>query len=409
MGGGSIRSALLPGGDLVTAVLDRTVMVLADRGGASNLIGDRWADVAAAHAMTWPGQDRPNPADPAAPLLVERVSRLDDIPQVAASASRQGLQNPDLLLFGTCEAEATIQAADAKFSVETARSKQVSPAVVEGLYTLGDVLTPHLGDAFYDLGHTRLIPGVFLVPDFILTHLMLERRKGIVRTTVHWSEVVLVPVSAGEFFGPMEGAGVMRLLADVDQIGLPVDESLLAALYYMRLARAAVGCWLDATKPLLAFQDRPEVDIKAVAVEAEARRVGARSAFQVIQRWNDDVDVVRNQRAAVDQVANLPISGRDLRAQIVKLAAANGQEPPSSNQVRRRLGAWYRRELRERVGPLLPPVDDLPAALMEVERAGAAIEPGLPAELERIVAELGQRANGRPTPVAVAEPAQSTT
>lgn len=391
VGAGSIRSELLPGGDLVAAVLDRTVMSLADRGGASNLIGDRWADVAAAYAMTWPGQSRPNPENSSSPFLIERVARLDDIPQVAAAASRQGLQNPDLLIFGTANSEATIQAADAKFSVETARSKQVSPAVVEGLFTLGETLTSNLGDDVDGLEDSRIIPGVFLVPDFILTHLMMERRQGIVRTTVRWSEVVLVPVSAREFFGPMEGSEIMRLLADVDQIPASVDESLLAGLYYMRLARAAVGCWLDATKPLLAFQDRPDVDIAAVAAEAQQRRAGARSAFDLIVQWNDDVDVIRNQRSAVDHVAQLPITGKDLRTEIIRLASANDQVPPSSNQVRRRLGAWYRRELRERVGPLLPPIDDLPAALIEVGKAGAAIEPGLPAELERIVADLGAR------------------
>ena len=43
------RSPLLPGGDLVSALFDREVMGFADRGGASNLVGDRWADIAAAH------------------------------------------------------------------------------------------------------------------------------------------------------------------------------------------------------------------------------------------------------------------------------------------------------------------------------------------------------------------------
>ena len=35
---------------MVSALFDREVMGLADRGGASNLIGDRWADIA---ADTW--------------------------------------------------------------------------------------------------------------------------------------------------------------------------------------------------------------------------------------------------------------------------------------------------------------------------------------------------------------------
>ncbi|HEU5431227.1 MAG TPA: hypothetical protein VFU81_06175, partial [Thermomicrobiales bacterium] len=41
-----------------------------------------------------------------------------------------------------------------------------------------------------------------------------------------------------------------------------------------------------------------------------------------------------------------------------------------------------------RVGPLPPPVPNLPAALREVAAAGAAIAPALPAEAERIVAAL---------------------
>lgn len=384
-----VRSPLLPGGDLVGAVLDRVVMTLADRGGASNLIGARWADVAAAHAQTWPGQTRPNPGDPDAPLLVERVARLDDVPQIAAAASRRGLQNPDLLLFGTCQGTPAIQAADAKFSVETARAKQVSPSVVEGLLGLGDQLGPYIGSP----GATALfIPGVFLSPDYPLTHLMLKRRKGILRTTVSRSEVVLVPVRPGAFFGAMEGAGVMHLLAGVDRLPVSVDDSLLAGLYYMRLARAAIGCWVDATKPLLVFQDQPAIEVMAVEREAAGRVLAAASAFDLIQHWNAEVDTIRNQRLAVDQVALLPMGNRDLRAQISHLAKSNGHEPPSVNQVRRRLGAWYRGELRDRVGPILPPVADLPGSLRDIARAGTEIAPRLDTELAKIVMQLGMSA-----------------
>jgi hypothetical protein len=380
-----VRSPLLPGGNLIAAALDRMVMSLADRGGASNMIGARWADVAAAYAMTWPGQERPNPQAPDAPLFVERVARLDDIPQVAAAASRRGLQNPDLLLFGICDGKPTIQAADAKFSVETARAKQVSPTVVEGLLGLGDTLAQYLGSPG---DGAALIPGVFLSPDYPLTHLMLERRQGILRTTVRRSEVVLVPVRSSAFFSPMEGAGTMRVLAAVDHLPVTVDDSLLAGLYYMRLARAAVGCWLDATKPLLVFQDRLVVDELQVEQEATQRASGASSAFGLIRGWDADVETIRKHRLAVDQVAMLPIVNKDLRARIGQLAKSNGKHPPSVNQVRRRLGAWYRGEIRERVGPILPPVSDLPVTLTDIAAAGAAAAPGLDAELARIVAEL---------------------
>ena len=127
-----VRSPLLPGGDLVSALLDREVMGLADRGGASNLIGDRWADLAAMHAAAWAGSGRVIQVEEQEPLRIVRVDRLDAIPAVAAAASKRGLQNPDLLLIGQRGREQAIQAADAKFSVETARSKQVSAEVVAG-------------------------------------------------------------------------------------------------------------------------------------------------------------------------------------------------------------------------------------------------------------------------------------
>src|SRR5829696_6093479 len=100
MNGENTRSPLLPGGDIVAALLDREVMGLADRGGASNLIGDRWADIAAAHAATWPQRNQVITVENQEPFPVARVDRLDATPEVAAAASKRGLQNPDLVLIG---------------------------------------------------------------------------------------------------------------------------------------------------------------------------------------------------------------------------------------------------------------------------------------------------------------------
>ena len=76
-----------------------------------------------------------------------RLVRLDDIPSVASTAAKRGLQNPDLLLFGEREGRRFIQGADAKFSIETARVKQVSPEVVEALLGIGPVIDQLLDDA----------------------------------------------------------------------------------------------------------------------------------------------------------------------------------------------------------------------------------------------------------------------
>jgi hypothetical protein len=109
------------------------------------------------------------------------------------------------------------------------------------------------------------------------------------------------------------------------------------------------------------------------------------------------VQTIRNQRAAVDHVAALPINGRELREKAATIALSRGADPPSANQVRRRLGAWYRGALRDRFGPILPPVADLPSVLRRLADAGRDLAPQVEGELERIVLELLAEASGRDT------------
>jgi hypothetical protein len=395
MKGDNTRSPLLPGGDLVSALFDREVMGLADRGGASNLIGDRWADVAAAHVATWIGTERRLHADDQQPLHIVRVDRLDATPAVAAAASKRGLQNPDLLLIGQRGNQQAIQAADAKFSVETARSKQVSPEVVLGLLELRN----HVSGLLEGVGdRIQVESGVFLCPDYSLTHLMLRHRRGIVRTTVRREEVVLVPAAPDEFWDGVPGAAIMAPLAGTDKLLARPEENLMAGVYYFRLARAAVGFWLDATKPLLLHNDTLTVDIGAVREETERRSREVISAIDLIRRWDADVQTIRNQRAAVDQVAALPIPGRELRTMAANIARTASADPPSANQVRRRLSAWYRGALRDRFGPILPPVADLRSILRQLADAGRDLAPQAERELERIVLELVEGAGARDTP-----------
>jgi hypothetical protein len=385
MKGDNTRSPLLPGGDLVSALFDREVMGLADRGGASNLIGHRWADIAARHVETWIGTERRLHADDQDPLRIVRVDRLDATPAVAAAASKRGLQNPDLLLIGQRGDQQAVQAADAKFSVETARSKQVSPEVVLGLMELRHHVPGILAGVS---DRVRIESGLFLCPDYPLTHLMLRHRRGIVRTTVRREEVVLIPASPDRFWDGVQGAELIQPLAATDNLPVRTPENLMAGVYYFRLARAAVGFWLDATKPLLLHNDLVTVDIDAVREETVRRSRQAVSAIELIRRWDADVQTIRDQRAAIDQVAGLPIPGRDLRPMAARIALAVGADPPSANQVRRRLGSWYRGVLRDRFGPLPPPVADLPSILRQLADAGRDLGPQAERELERIVLEL---------------------
>ncbi len=360
-------------------------MVLADRGGASGLVGQRWADVCAEAADTWEGRQIPVPDGKKGTLRVERVVRLDHEPRIASVASKRGLQNPDLLIFGTRDGQPALLAADAKFSIETARSKQVSPEAIEGLLSLGDVIRPMVGEV---PGGVQFLPGIFLSPACPLTELMLQGKQGIVRATVEPNEVIMVPVEAEAFFGTLEGASLMPALAAIDALPVSHQSSLLAGLYYFRLARAAAGCWLDSVRPLLGSDDPIALDEAAVHRELLSRAASAPSAFDLILQWDADVELVRNQRVAVEHVGGLRVISRELRQWIETTAAALGEAPPSTNQVRRRLGAWYRTKLREAVGPLVPPVENFGDRLQEIGAAAAKLAPQLEPQTKRIVREL---------------------
>jgi hypothetical protein len=162
----------------------------------------------------------------------------------------------------------------------------------------------------------------------------------------------------------------------------------LAGLYYFRLARAAVGCWLDSVRPLLGPDDHIGLNEAAVRQELQARAASAPSAFDLIRQWDADVDIVRNQRVAVEHVGGLRVMSRELRQWIETASAELGQAPPSTNQVRRRLGAWYRARLRDAVGPLLPPVENFGERLREIGEAAAELAPQLESQTARIVREL---------------------
>lgn len=380
-----VRSPALPGGDLVSATLNRQVMGLADRGGSSGLVGRRWADLCAEWMSSQIGAVSQVPAGPTEQFEIDRFARLDDLPRIASVASKRGLQNPDIVIVGHRSGRSILQAADAKFSVETARSKQVSPAVVEALLGLGTLVRSLTGELTDDI---EFVPGIFLSPDFSLTHLMLQGRHGIMRATVHTSEVVLVPVDPASFFQTLPASGVMPIMSVID--GLPVSnlESLLAGLYYFRLARATVGSWVDSVKPLLTHNDVIELDEAALEDDARRRAGFARSAFDLVLRWDADVEAIRSRRAAVDQVTGLPVVTKDLRNAIDVITGGKPENGPSVNQLRRRLGSWYRGEIRAAAGPVPPDVPDFPAKLQELAAISRSVSKSLPERITEVIREL---------------------
>lgn len=379
----AFTSTLLPGGNLVAAIMDRVLMRLSDRGGASGLIGDRWAGLCSETLGRWVGGFSGQPGQNGATIQVDQVVRLDDLPHIAGMASRQKLQSPDFLILGRAHGEPVIQAADAKFSVETARSRQVSTHVLADLFTGLPVVRELLADGW---AGANLVPGMFLCPDYPLTSYMLSGQRGLRRVTVRGHEVTLLPVVAREFFAPLPAAGLVPLIYEADRLPVEPDTSLLAGLYYYRLVRACITCWVDETRPLLGCVDGSVADLDQIRDGLLKYRASATSAFGVVMAWRRDAARVQEDRDRVEHAAALPIAGRDLRALIASIC--DEETAPSLNQVRRKLGSWYRAQLLDAVGPINPPVSDLEQVVRVIRGAATSLRHATHAEAIRIIGTL---------------------
>ncbi len=379
----SIASPGLPGGSLLAAVFDRDLMKLSDRGGASGMIGDRWAEICSQALETHTF----SPIDPGTslPVDVERVIRLDHTPQIASIASKRKLQNPDFFLVGTRGDQSVLQAADAKFSIETARSRQVSAEATAQLLDIGAQITRYLGEIPDDIA---ILDGLFLCPDFSLTHHMLKQRRGLRRVAVGSDEVILLPVSSEDFLKDLDCRCLVDLLARLDNLPIDYRQSVLLTIYYLRLARACIACWLDQTRPLLAFKGARVVDLDAVVHIAHALSQSVKSGWGLVVLWDGLAEENRRQRVEVDHVASIPLGGPDLRRQIAEAAAAAGVEPPSVNRVRRRVGAWYREELLRAFGPLDPPVANFSVVLEQLALHARSLKAHIPAETAEVILEM---------------------
>ena len=379
----SISSPVFPGRSLLSAIFDRDLMRLSDRGGASGLIGDRWSDVCSAELESWPGSTITTPDGDE--LQVDRIIRLDDIPAVARIASRRKLQNPDYIVAGSSGSGARMLSADAKFSVETAGASQVSAEALRSLVELGPVITEHMGELVEGAG---IVDGVFLSPDFSLTHYMLRRKRGYRSVSVDHRQIHLLPVASVPFLKPLEGARMIPIFAEVDGYDRESRTSLLMGLYYFRLARAAAGCWGDMVAPLLAPKNATDIDLAAIEERTRHYARDAQSGWEIVERWDAAAETVRNQREVVNRITSAPIVNRDLRVELEAAVEAAGVEAPSMNRVRRRIGAWFRDQVIDRVGVLEPPIADFPRVIHQLELVSEEIRLQLPAATTRIIAEI---------------------
>ncbi len=387
-------SSTLPGGTFARAIFDARLVRASDRGGASQLIGDAWSDVAARTLDEW-ADHRSSPEIAAFNgIEIQHVYRLDTIPGVAARASKAGLKSPDFLVFATRANRPVVFGVDAKFSVETARPVQVSAETTEKLFNadvrLNAMLPDIEPDSVYD-------DGMFLSPDYSLTHAMFRHKVGHRRLTVSPNDVVLIESDAEAMFGDTPDRSLLEQLCRIDDLPFSVWESLLAAQYYFRLARAVAGIAADERKPLLgpARSDFPEVNLADLVGKRSAR---TESAWQMVLDWDSEVEHLRRQRQALHQVIGSPLSSAELRQVSDEVMDALGLvRRPSRNKVRRALGGRFGSDVLAKVGVIEPPVADFPATLERVGSAArevsAIYNDDIREILEEIVLELN---NARP-------------
>ncbi len=359
------QSSALPRRTFERSIFDPHLVRLSDRGGASQLIGAAWSDVSALVLEEWVDNVIPVELDGLRGGRVEAVHRLDTLPGVAARASSAGLKNPDFVLFGEIDGRALVFGVDAKFSVETARPVQVSADTIAQLFNEDIHLAALLPDPDPDAAY---MDGLFLSPDYVLTHRMFQHKNGHRRLTVSPEEVVLAEADAWELFSGIASVAVIERLAEMDALPFAVWESLLASQYYFRLERAIVGMIAEEQRPLLGVVDidASEDDVLDRLLERSADE----GAWQMIVEWDLEVEHLRRQRQALSQVVGSPLSGAELRdLSDTVMDEMQLEDRPSRNRIRKALGARFSSDVLERVGVIMPPVEDFPA---ELERVGAA-------------------------------------
>ncbi len=386
------HSSTLPRGTFARSIFDNHLVRLSDRGGASQIIGSAWSNVAAEELNQWEGRPVPGNERRFAGSVVEEIHRLDTLPGVASRASKAGLKNPDFVVFGSRDARPVVFAVDAKFSVETARPVQVSAETTEQLFDADARLTSLLPDA---RPGTTYLDGVFLSPDYVLTDLMFKQKVGHRRLTVAQHDVVLTKSNPRDLFDGMVDASVVDRLVRIDGLPFDVWGSLLAAQYYVRLERAMLGLAQDEKRPLLgdAVDEETSDELRA---RVEARASGADSAWDVVLDWDRDIESIRRQRQAIHQVIGVPLPNAELRDLTDRLMRKRDPETrPSRNQVRKAVGGRFLADVVSETGTIMPPVADFSAELARVAEAarvvGERYAEGIDQIVDGIIDELASR------------------
>lgn len=385
----ALTSAAFPHHVLLQAIHDRALVRLSDRGGASNMIGDRWSDCCFAWLCDHEGGALTTFGG--ASVEVSAVIRLDDTPAIARAASHKKLRNPDFLVTSRDTAGPTaVQAVDAKFSIETASAGQTEAEALAQLFGIGEVITSRI-PCWPDV---EAADGLFLTPDMPYTHYILRNTSGRFSLHVPIDTVSIVPIDPASFFKPLPGARFVDDLAALDGLQHQVGDNMLLALYYFRIARGLSGCLRDRFMPVLGKPGSitAEPDLAGLLETAAASE---RSAWQALVVADRVAETTRAQRQTISRLASPPIAGRAISERISQLAETYpAGRKPSSNRVRKDLGAWFYRSIVDLIGEIPGPVDDLDEVIHRVRIAAQRLVPQIDERLDEVIRRQMHRVGG---------------
>jgi hypothetical protein len=350
-----VRDSNLPGGSLLSAYLDRQLMMWSDRGGASGHIGDRWA----AHCSTWLDQvqDRRWSLDNERSMVVTDILRLDEIDAVSREANHHQLENPDFLLFGYVgERRETgiITAVDAKFAADRIKHSQVSAQIVDNLIAIptAGVTRALVQKTLDDRGYVEFntVDGAFLCPDSTLTDFLLTRRSRGKTGANQPPGIVRISPEPETMFASVPASQLIGTLARQDRLPVTPRENLLSLLYYFRVASACVYLWQEQHQPLFTIKPQDPPEIGLVAADVARRTTSGQSAYRIMLELVDEAETVQRARQAITNVASLPLRMVEIRALLQAAGHENGSQ--ALRIVRRDLELEFRQRLFARVGEI---------------------------------------------------------
>jgi hypothetical protein len=352
---GNIRSPHLPGGTLVSAVLDRRLMGWSDRGGASRIFGDVWSDHCWRYIRNG-GELFDDLADSASATVI----RLDDNPNIAIQAGRHKLPNPDFLIVDRDPAGTIrVRAVDAKFAVDRLRRTQVSPESIQELLELPDSLAKTELESKFSLNESaslEYLPGKFLGPSSLINDYFYDQITAGDDPKIPESELLLVTVPPVTLFKTIEEFSLMEEMRAIDRISAPGSTAnLVLDMYYLRLASAARWFANQESQPILTLDDPDPVPVAEVLELARARNDAEVSAFGLIESWSRDIEQSIDRRKQVQDAARLPLRMSEIRTAIKQ--ADPEVEKKTVRIVRGKLEKQFMKRLVEETGTI--PADSI--------------------------------------------------